>query len=107
MSLEFASATLFLESATSQKDKLDKITALLDALLLVMTSAALNEEIEEYWLDDGQTRIKASYRGVEGILKSYNSLLALQQLYLNRLNGRQMSLKDAGSINIRHLRHGS
>lgn len=47
-----------------------------------------------YELDDGQVRIKVIYKSVNEILAINTALEKMQQMYINRLNGRSSVLRD-------------
>lgn len=99
--VEYSSASLYIESATSLRDKIDKIDAVLDALLSSVLEAAETDNITEYQLDDGQTKIKAIYKGADAVLRSISALERVRQIYVNGLNGRCFRLVDS-----RNLRRG-
>lgn len=90
----FDSATIYIQSATTLADKIAKIDRVIDALEDLSLTAAANENITEYTLDDGQTKISQIYRGVEAIQRSINAYEAIRQRYINRLNGRGVRLVD-------------
>jgi len=94
----FASEVLFIDSVTDMAAKVEAIDAIIAALLVIATSAAGNEDIEEYTLDDGQTKIRTRYRGMSAILKAIQDYEKLRQMYLNRLNGRVIRLVDSRSV---------
>lgn len=51
-----------------------------------------------YELDDGQIRIKVIYRSVKEILDINTGLERMQQMYINRLGGRRVVLRDASTF---------
>lgn len=91
----YDSAQIYIDSATSLREKVTRIDAIIDGLFTAATKAAGGENISEYSLNDGQTQIRTVYRGIESIKASINSFEALRQMYLNRLNGRVMRLVDS------------
>lgn len=91
----YDSAYLYIESATSLKDKITKINAVIDALMITALKAAASDNITEYWLDDGQTKIKTQYRGAAAIQSSIIAFERIKQMYVNRLNGRMFRLMDS------------
>ena len=94
----FASEVLFIDSVTDMAAKVEAIDAIIAALLVIAASAVGNEDIEEYTLDDGQTKIRTRYRGMSAILKAIQDYEKLRQMYLNRLNGRVIRLVDSRSV---------
>ncbi len=99
--VEYSSASLYIESATSLCDKIAKIDTVLDALLNTVLEAAETDNITEYQLDDGQTKIKAIYKGADAVLRSISALERVKQIYVNRLNGHSVRMIDS-----RNLRRG-
>lgn len=99
--VEYSSEFLYIDAASTLCDKITRIDSIIDALLTAALDAALSENITEYQLDDGQTKIKAIYRGTDAIFKSINVLERTKQIYVNRLNGRTFRLIDS-----RNLRRG-
>ena len=96
--VEYSSAFTYIDSATSLKDKICRIDAIIDALMNTALSAAATDSFSEYVLDDGQTKIRATYKGTEAIFNSINTLERTKQLYVNRLNGRVFRLVDGQSF---------
>lgn len=91
----FLSSAIYVQSRTTMEAKITAIDAIIDALMLSAATAATKDGIEEYWLNDGQTQIKESYRSTEAILKSIEAFERLRQMYINRLNGRMVRLMDS------------
>lgn len=86
--VEYNRASVYLATKTSDKAKITAIDAIINTLLASAADAASNEGIEEYWLDDGQTKIKTVYRDSESIYKGIVAFQRLRQIYVNRVNGR-------------------
>ena len=97
----YSCSKTYLESATSVKERIEKITTIIDALYDSMDRAALSGEIEEYLIDDGQSKIKNIYRDIGSIANAIGKLEANRQMYYNRLIGRKVSLRDKNSNCIR------
>jgi len=100
----YDSAAIFVDKATDLCDKIVRIEQIIDALLTTALSSAAHDEIEEYMLDDGQTKIKTIYKGTDQIFKSIDSFERLKQIYVNRLNGRRLRLVDHN--NFKRFRNG-
>lgn len=94
----YNSAAIFIDCATSLKDKITKIDLVIDALFTNALKAAANDNITEYSLNDGQTIIRTEYRGAQAVMKSITAFETLKQLYVNRLNGRVVRMVDSKSI---------
>ena len=93
----FENIILYLETATCLKDKVIKMDAIIAALEDAALKGAEGQDIEEYWLDDGQTKIKNIFRDPTQIFNAIISYEKLRQIYLNRLNGRVIRLVDYNS----------
>lgn len=94
----YDSSDIYISKATSLKDKINRIDAIIKALEDTALKSATSDDITEYSLDDGQTKIKTVYRGTKGIINSINSLIRLREYYINKLNGRQVRLVDGRSL---------
>jgi hypothetical protein len=96
----YDSADIYLESRTGARAKITAIDAIVDALLLTAAKAAAGENILEYSLDDGQTKIKTVRRSSKEIEASIMAFQRLKQLYINQLNGRVFRMIDSKNFNI-------
>lgn len=85
--------TLYIEGATTLESRLLRITQIIEALELRAVESVANEDVEEYSIDDGQVKIKTSYRGLENISKAIQAYEIIKQRILNKLNGRSMVLR--------------
>jgi hypothetical protein len=96
----YDSADIYIESRTGARAKIAAIDAIIDALLLSAAKAATGENITEYSLDDGQTKIKTIRRSSKEIEASIMAFQRLKQLYINQLNGRVVRMIDGKNFNI-------
>lgn len=94
----FDSAGIYIASATSTEDKITRIDAIITALLTVSLTAASNDNISSYMLDDGQTKINTAYKGVDSVVASIKAFEDLKTYYQNQLNGRVFRLVDSKSF---------
>lgn len=97
----YDSASIYLESCTSLKEKVVKIDAIINALLTIALAATENDNIVEYWLDSGQTKIKTKYRGASDIFVSIQNFEKLKSYYTNKINGYSMRLIDSRNFRIK------
>jgi hypothetical protein len=91
----YLSVTNYVEEATSYKEKIERIDAVLLVMEGTLLKAAESGNITEYSLDDTQTKIKTVYRSVEDVVKAIKALETLKVLYRNRLTGRTIRLVDS------------
>lgn len=91
---------LYLESKTTLIERVNAIEVLIDKMLIKMAESldADKLSVDEYWLDDGQMKVKTSYRSIEDINTSIATLEKIKQTYLNRLNGRGFVLRDVRGL---------
>ena len=94
----YDSAYLYIETATGLKDKIAKIDVIINALLATALASASTDQFTEYVLDDGQTKIRATYKGTDAIFRSINVLERTKQIYINQVNGRTFRLVDGKSF---------
>lgn len=97
--VEFSSELDYVESCTTMKAKIVAIDAIIDKLLVTSLRSVGNDDISEYWLDDGQTKIKTIYRSSTQASSAINIFERIKQRYVNRLNGRSVRLMDSQSFN--------
>lgn len=95
----FDSADLYIEKASTLRDKILRVNAIIDALETQALKAAANENITEYSLNDGQTTIRTVYRSSAEVERSINAFERIKQRYINQLNSRGMRLMDSKNIN--------
>ena len=97
----YSCSKTYLESAASVKEKVAKLDLIISAMYDAAERAAVSGEIEEYLIDDGQSKIKNVYRDVGSIVNAIVGYEKLRQMYYNRLIGRKVSLRDKNSNCIR------
>lgn len=90
----FTSEREYIMSCSDVRAKITAIDAIIDALLITAATASTDDNINEYWLNDGQTQIKTIYKGAHAIERSIQSFERLKQMYVNRLQGRVMVAMD-------------
>ena len=97
MATTYNNAAAYIETATSVKAKIACIDDIIAGLLNSALAAVENEDVDEYWLDDGQTKIKTIYRSSAQIMSAISKYRALKNQYLNQVNGHIMTLRDRNS----------
>jgi hypothetical protein len=105
--VEYFSTTQYIESASSLQEKIAKIDALINVMFTTATTAATGDNIGEYYLDDGQTIVRTTYRGVDAVTRSIKELQKLRdflQATLNRnVNGSVIRLVDSSNLKNRNF----
>jgi hypothetical protein len=94
MAVYYSSEYIYITSTTVLKERLARIRAIIVALMDTQLQAALSDNISEYSLDDGQTKIRTVNRSSGDIAKTIEDLQRIEQTYLNQLNGRVIRLVD-------------
>ncbi len=92
--------TVYLESKLVLADRIRAIDALIDKSILSISEAVdgVGANISTYELDDGQVKIKTGYRSVADIEAGIKSLERMKNLYINKLYGRGVQLRDANTF---------
>lgn len=96
----FASVRLYLQDASTIADRICRIEAIIDQLIITIAAAALDEPTSEYRLNDGQTIIHAGKRSVKQMVESLEGLETILQIYQNKYNGRSVRLVDHESTRL-------
>ena len=90
----FQSEALYILSTTNLINRVAKIDEVIDALLDRALLSAGQIDVDEYSLDDGQTKIRTSYRSHTQIAEAIKDFEKIKQQYQNRITGRIVTLKD-------------
>jgi len=96
----YDNAYSYISCSTNITEKIAKIDAVIAALEDISLIAAGKAHINEYELDDGQTKIKASYRSPKAIADSIDAYTKIRERWVNKCIGSVVVLRDAGSNNI-------
>lgn len=91
----------YISTKTDYSSKIIAIDLLIDKMLLSIAEQSGGGSlsgISEYQLDDGQIKIKTSYNSIKDVEAGINSLEKLRQIYINRMNGRTVVLRDVNSF---------
>ena len=87
------SETIYIESAQTKIDRLNRICQIIDGLELQQIAAISNSDIDEYQINDGQVVIKTIYRSATDIAKAIMEYEKIKQTLFNQLNGRGIVLR--------------
>lgn len=90
----YDSAGIYIASRSSNLQKVIAIDAIISKLEEMALISAGTINIDEYSLDDGQTKIRTKYRSGADIATSIMDFMRIREIYVNRLNGRQIRLID-------------
>jgi hypothetical protein len=85
----------YIQAAQSLRDRIDRITTVIDNLETCAIQAASNSDVQNYSFNDGQSQIATSYRSIEDLGKAIQMFDMIRTRLINRLNGRVTVLRDA------------
>ncbi len=89
----------YIIDSTSLKERYDRICQIIEGLENQQLAVVGNSDIDEYTLDDGQTKIKTVYRSLEQITKAINNYERIKNRILQQLTGTGIvRLADAKAI---------
>ena len=96
MGFETYTIAEYIASKEDLKAKIFAVDNMIDAMMLSMAEAIGGQAptISEYNLDDGQIKIKTVYRSILDVKNGINALESLKQMYMNRLKGRNIILRN-------------
>jgi hypothetical protein len=97
-SVYFDSADLYLESCTTNRQKIAALDAIIDALMLTAAKAAGTANLKEYSLNNGQTIVRTMYNTMADVMAGIKAFETLRQMYINRINGRMVRLVDQSNF---------
>ena len=89
---------LYVNCSSNIKEKISRIDAIITVLEDSELNGAVNSDVNEYWLDDGQTKIKTVFRDPEAIERA---ILALQRRKIrlqNQCAGHRYGLMDGNVL---------
>lgn len=92
--IEYSSASIYLRSAKDANEEIARINTLIRALEDLQIDSVSKANITEYWLDDGQIKIKTAYRSNNEIEDTIFKLEQRKQRAINDINGRKFTLVD-------------
>ena len=85
---------LYVNCSDDTKEKITRINAIITALEDSELNAAANGDISEYWLDDGQTKIKTVFRDPKAIENTIQALIRRRTRLQNICAGYRYGLQD-------------
>lgn len=85
--------TLYIKSASSLKERYDRICTIIYALEDILLDSTGQSDIDEYKINDGQMKIETIYRSVEDMVDGINKLEVIRERIFNQLNGRNVVLR--------------
>lgn len=91
----FDSEWKYLDNCVTIQAQIAAIDLIIAQLIITAAKAASKENITEYWLDDGQTKIKTIYRSEKQIADGIRQWRKLKFELQNGLTGRMVRLVDS------------
>lgn len=78
----------YIECRPTLLAKIQAIDDLISAMELKLLDTVGSANYSEYQMDDGQMKVRTSYRSPKDVTAGINELEKLKQRYVNRYNGR-------------------
>lgn len=96
MAMVYETIQAFIGSKEGAAAKIVAIEALIEAMLLKLAESAGGQAavFDEYSIDDGQMKVRTSYRSVTDVTSGIISLRKLKNYYINDHNGHVSVLRD-------------
>lgn len=91
----YTDITVYIRCASDIRQKIARIDSIIELLEDSLLNNALDSGIEEYSLDDGQTKIKSVLRDPSAIEKAILALEKRKQRLINSCIGHRYGLMDA------------
>lgn len=88
----------YIDSADDLCAKIEKINQVIDGLESLAVQVVAKADIDEYSLDDGQTKIKVVNNSPAAIANMINEYEKIKQRYINRIDGRAVRLIDEKNL---------
>jgi hypothetical protein len=83
----------YVEKECTLRGKIKAIDNLIYAFELKLLDTVGSSNYSEYQLDDGQMKVRTTYRSPKDVTAAITELEKLKQRYVNRLNGRVTVLR--------------
>lgn len=93
-----SAGTYFNETGTDIKARIIRMIAVRNAMDGALLNAAGLSDIAEYFINDGQTIIKATHRSIQDIQKSIELIDKMIAKLTTQINGRQSQLIDSKNL---------
>lgn len=94
----YDSCALYISSTQDPRERIKKIDLIIDMLMTTGLSSAENADVNEYSLDDGQSKIKTVFNSPDKVISAINGFEKIRNIYINRINGRVTRLVPGSSI---------
>lgn len=88
MNDSFCTIEQYLESPSVLKSKIARYDALIEAFEIKMVASVGQSGYLEMQMDDGQMKVRSTYRSMKELEDALHALEKARQRYINRFNGR-------------------
>ena len=88
----------YVNGALTVQDKICRIEEIIGIMMNSLAESALNQDVSEYRLDDGQTKVQTIYRSATQITNAIEDLERLVVFYKNKDLPRTTVLRDHEQI---------
>lgn len=94
MNDNFFTISQYIESKVNLLEKIQAYNALIDAMELKLLEGIGSSTISEYQMDDGQMKVRTTYRSISDLEAGITALEKSKQRLINRYNGRNFVLRS-------------
>lgn len=84
----FYTLAQYVDSKTSIREKILAYDLLITGMEGAYLQAISSGHLEEYHMDDGQMKVRATYRSTVDMNNALKGLITIRQMYINQYNGR-------------------
>ena len=98
--MSYTTISAYIGNKSTDLEKIKAVQSLIDSFeeRLIDVIAGEGSVTEEYRLDDGQMSVRTRYRSVSELEIGISNLEKMKQRYINRYNGRSISLRDVRGL---------
>lgn len=100
MIVYYSSIRCYFQSKKTLADKIAACQQIIDNMNLLILEFSVNGNAGtgDYELDNGQTKVKGTYRSVEDLTRSINAVETMMWRYINQKEGRMTRLSDQANF---------
>lgn len=103
MVVYYSSIREYIQSKTTLDAKIAVCQQIIDNMQMLILEFSINGNAGtgEYDLDNGQTKVKGTYRSVEDLARSVQAVETMMWRWINQRNGRMTRLSDQANFRSR------
>lgn len=90
----FTTIPQYITSQTTLRGKILAYDTIIAGLEQTMLLAVSSGDIKQYELDDGMMKVRQEFRSLDDITNAMQGFEKIRQMYINRYNGRTITLRS-------------